>query len=84
MIIIGIVTFVVTLILGIIAKKNPKFNNYLIPIQNIVVGIIATFIEYLITKNLNLSITVVGLFAGGTYDLVYNLNKLLNIQKEKV
>lgn len=51
-IIIGIVTFVVTLILGIIAKKNPKFNNYLIPIQNIVVGIIATFIEYLITKKL--------------------------------
>lgn len=79
--IIGIVTFFVTLILGIISKKNDKINNYIIPIQNITIGIIATIIEYLITKNLNLSIMAVGLFTGGTYDLVHNLNKLFNIKE---
>ena len=35
--VIGIVTFIVTLILGIISKKNPKFSNYLIPLQNLLI-----------------------------------------------
>lgn len=60
-IVIGIVTFFVTLILGIIAKKNPKFNNYLIPVQNMAIGIIATIIEYIITKDLNFAIRSCGI-----------------------
>lgn len=77
--VIGIVTFFVTLILGIISKKNPKFSNYLIPLQNLLIGIIATIIEYIITKDINFAISAVGLFAGGVYDVVNNLNKLLKL-----
>lgn len=75
--IITIVTVVVTFICGLIAKKVSWFNNKLIPIQNLLIGIIAGVIYYLITKDINMVIVTVGLGTGGAYDLVYNLKKLL-------
>lgn len=74
--ILTIVTFIVTLICGIIAKKNPKMSNNLIPIQNIVIGLIIAIIEWIITKDFSTAIAVSGLIAGGTYDIVNNLNKM--------
>ena len=74
--ILAIVTMVITFILGIIAKKHPKINNNIIPIQNLLVGVITSVIYYLITKNVSLVLTGVGLFTGGTYDLLKNLKKL--------
>ena len=46
-IIMSLVTIVVTFILGIIAKKISWVSDNLIPIQNLVIGIIVSLIYYL-------------------------------------
>lgn len=74
--ILAIVTFGVTLICGIITKKIPKISNKIIPIQNLAIGLIIAITEFIITKDFKVSIAVSGLLAGGTYDIVHNLNKL--------
>ena len=63
-----IVTSIVTFILGIIVKKMPKINNKLIPIQNLIIVLLV--------------LAGVGLFTGGTYDIVNNLQKLIPELKE--
>lgn len=78
---ISLVTFIVTLILGIISKKSSFIRNELIPIQNILVGLIVAVIEWIITKDFNTAIMVSGILAGGTYDIFHNLEKIL---REKV
>lgn len=75
--IVGLVTVLVAFVLGIIAKKNPKINNKLIPIQNLAVGVIVAIIEWIMTKDFNVAIALSGLLAGGTYDILHNLQKLL-------
>lgn len=75
--IISIITIFVTWILGMLAKKWPWFNNNLIPIQNLAIGIIATLIQWLITKDLQIAIAFSGIIAGGTYDIYHNLKKLI-------
>lgn len=78
---IGLVTVFVTLILGVISKKVPKISNKLIPIQNLLVGVIIAIIEWIITKDFNAAIAVSGLIAGGAYDIVNNLQKLFKEEK---
>ena len=75
--IVSLVTILVTFILGIVAKKNPKMSNKLIPMQNLLVGVIIALIEFAITKDFKVAIMLSGLLAGGTYDLVKNLRELL-------
>ena len=75
--IISLVTILITFVLGIIAKKNPKINNKIIPIQNLLVGFIVAIIEFVITKDFKTAIALSGLIAGGTYDIVHNLQKIL-------
>lgn len=75
--IVSLVTILVTFVLGIISKKNPKLSNKIIPIQNLFVGLIVALIEFIITKDFKVAIALSGLIAGGTYDIVYNLNKLI-------
>ena len=75
--IISLVTVLVTLVLGIIAKNNPKLSNKIIPIQNLLVGLIVAVIEFIITKDFKVAIALSGLIAGGTYDIVHNLNQLI-------
>lgn len=77
-----IVTFLVTFVLGIIAKKIPKIKDELIPIQNLIVGIISSLIYFFITKDFSLAITSVGLFTGGIYDIANNVNKIVKTKKE--
>ena len=72
----SIVTFFVTLILGFITKKYPKISNKIIPLQNLAIGIIMAIIEFIITRDFKVSIAVSGVLAGGTYDIIHNLNKL--------
>ena len=48
--IVALVTFFVTLILGYFSKKSTFIKNELIPIQNILVGLIVAIIEWIITK----------------------------------
>ena len=74
--IISLVTIVVTFFCGLIAKKVSWFNNKLIPVQNLAIGIIAGIIYYCITKDINIVITSIGLGTGGAYDLVHNFLKL--------
>ena len=75
--IVSLVTILVTVILGIITKKNPKISNKVIPIQNLLVGFIVAIIEFAITKDFKVAVMFSGLLAGGTYDLVKNLNILI-------
>lgn len=81
--ILTIITIVVSWILGIVAKKLSWFNNYLIPVQNIIIGVIFALVEFFITKDFNVAIAVSGLLAGGTYDVFNNLKKLLDKLSEK-
>lgn len=74
--ILSIVTFIVTLMLGVIAKKSTWINNNLIPLQNLAIGVVVAIIEWIITKDLSVAIAVSGILAGGTYDIIHNLDKL--------
>jgi len=73
---ISLITVIVTLVLGIVSKKSSKIKNNLIPIQNLLIGVIVAIIELVITKDFSTAIALSGLVAGGTYDIVHNLQKL--------
>lgn len=72
-----IVTILVTIIMGVISKKSSFINNKLIPIQNLVIGVIMSVIYWIVTKDFSSAITLSGVMAGGTYDIVHNLKKIL-------
>lgn len=75
--IVSLVTIVVAYILGVLAKKSTFINNKLIPIQNIVIGLIVAVVEWIITKDFSTAIALSGLIAGGTYDIFHNLEKMI-------
>ena len=75
--IIALVTFVVTFICGFIVKKIPQISNKIIPLQNLLIGVLVAVIEWIITKDFSTAIMLSGLMAGGVYDLSHNLKKLL-------
>lgn len=74
--IISVVTVIVTFILGIISKKSKWVSNNLIPLQNLLIGVIACIVDWVITKDFNGALIGVGLFTGGVYDLGKNLKSL--------
>lgn len=69
-------TIILTLILGVLSKKSKFINNNLIPVQNICVGLIIAVIHFAFTKDFSSAIALSGLVAGGTYDIIHNLQKL--------
>lgn len=76
-------TLLVTWVLGYFAKRSNYINNHLIPIQNLLIGIIVTLVYWLITKDFEAALVITGSLAGGLYDIVHNLEKLIgtkNIQ----
>lgn len=75
-IIFTMVTMIVTFICGLLAKKSTWFNTNLIPVQNILIGVIIAVIEWIITKDFSFAIATSGLIAGGIYDIGHNLNKI--------
>lgn len=75
--IVTLVTIIVTYLLGLLAKKSTFINNKLIPIQNILIGLIVAAIEWIITKDFKVAIALSGLIAGGTYDIFHNVKKLI-------
>ena len=77
---ISLVTIIVTWLLGIVSKKYTKLNNKLIPIQNILIGLIVALIEWIVTKDFKVAIALSGLFAGGAYDVINNINKMIREQ----
>ena len=74
---ISLVTIIVTWGLGIISKKYTSLNNKLIPIQNILIGVIVALIEWIVTKDFSTAIALSGVIAGGTYDVFRNLEKIV-------
>lgn len=79
--IITLVTIIVTWLLGLVAKKVKWFNNAMIPVQNICIGVVVAIIEWIITKDFKVAIALSGLIAGGSYDILHNLEKI--IRKDK-
>ena len=75
--ILTIVTIIVTWVLGVVAKKSKWINNNLIPVQNILIGVVVAIIEWIITKDFKVAIALSGLFAGGVYDVINNTNKMI-------
>lgn len=75
--IITVVTIVLTWILGVFAKRSKFISNNLIPIQNILIGVIVAIIEWIITKDFKVAIALSGLLAGGVYDVLNNINKMI-------
>lgn len=75
--IITIATIFVSWILGVAAKKCNWINNNLIPIQNILIGLIVAMIEWAITKDFKVAIALSGILAGGTYDIFHNIEKII-------
>lgn len=80
--ILTIVTIVITWLLGIVAKKSKFIKNNLIPIQNLIIGLVIAIIEWIVTKDFKVAIALSGLIAGGTYDIFHNLEKI--IKKEEI
>ena len=74
--IVMLITIIVEIILGFVAKKCPRISNKLIPLQNLIVGIVVAIVEFIITKDFKVAIALSGLIAGGSYDIVHNLRKL--------
>lgn len=72
-----LVTIIVTWVLGILAKKSTFINNKLIPIQNILIGVIVAGIEWIVTKDFSTAIALSGIIAGGSYDVFHNLEKIV-------
>lgn len=75
--IITVVTIAITWLFGIISKKSKFISNNLIPLQNIIIGLIVALIEWIVTKNFNTAIAISGLIAGGSYDVIHNLEKII-------
>ncbi len=75
--VITFVTILVTFVCGKIAKNVNWFNNNLIPIQNVLIGIFVAIIEWIVTKDFKTAIALSGVLAGGAYDIAHNLKKLL-------
>lgn len=80
---ISLVTIIVTWILGYFAKKSKFISNNLIPIQNILIGLIMAIIEWIATRDFSIAIATSGLLAGGTYDIFNNLRKMIKEIKDE-
>lgn len=73
------ITLFISWITGNIAKKLPWFEDYLIPVQNMLIGVSIAFIKWIFTGNFQTAIAVSGIAAGGIYDVFHNLNIILRM-----
>ena len=74
---ISLVTIIVTWLLGYNSKRSTWVNNRIIPIQNILIGLIVAIVEWIVTKDFKIAIALSGIIAGGTYDVFHNLEKIV-------
>ncbi len=74
---ISLLTMVVTILMGFLAKKFKFIDTNLIPIQNIFIGLSIAIANYIVTKDFSIAIASSGIMAGGVYDIVHNLNKII-------
>ena len=76
-IILSVVVMIVTFILGLVAKKVTWISNNLIPLQNLVIGVIMALIYFFFFIDISIAIVSAGIMTGGAYDLVKNLKELV-------
>lgn len=76
-IIISSISMIITWVLGTLSKQSPYINNNLIIIQNILIGLVSGIIYYIITKDFSMAITMSGIFAETGYNLIHNIQKLI-------
>lgn len=81
-ILIYLVTMLITYLMGVLSKKSKFISNNLIPLQNLVIGCLIALIEWYFTKDFNVALAGSGLLTGGAYDLVHNLDKIINGKEE--
>lgn len=77
-----VVTIVITWLMGIFAKKSKYISTHLIPVQNLLIGIIVTLIYWAISKDFQAALLITGSLAGGLYDIAHNLQKLMENNEE--
>lgn len=79
------ISLLVSSLLARLSKKNPMFDNYFIPVQNLLIGVLMALVEWMITKDFKLAVAVSGIMAGGVYDVFHNLNIILKkyLKKEE-
>ena len=78
-----VVTLIVTWLMGIFAKKSKYISTHLIPVQNLLIGIVVTLIYWAISKDFEAALLVTGSLAGGLYDIAHNLQKLIAKKEEQ-
>ena len=74
---ISLLTMIVTILMGILAKKSEFISNNLIPLQNIIIGVLIAVGTWIFTKDFSMAIAISGITAGGIYDIAHNLQKLM-------
>ena len=78
--IIGLVTAIVTYILGKLAKKSKKIKTNSIPIQNILIAIISSLIYYAVTNDFSMVVASGSPVATLLYDLMHSIKKEEGVQ----
>lgn len=77
-----LITIVITWLLGILSKNSKFISNNLIPVQNVLIGVCVALVEWAITKDFKVALALSGLIAGGTYDVIHNLEKIMRGDKK--
>lgn len=75
-------TIVATLILGVLTKKFDIIESYKIPYQNVIIGILAGLIAFLVGIYDNVLVAILTCFysamsAGGIYDTIKTKKKVV-------
>lgn len=82
--IIALGTVLITLIVGEITKKKVKIPpKFVLPIQNLLIGIFVAAVRWIFTGDFNAAVAASGLLAGGAYDLVKNISLLISTDEEE-
>lgn len=76
-VVVTFITILVTWALGKIAKKSKYVNNHIIPLQNIVIGVVVSIIYYLATGDVNVLVSSSSAIATIIYDAVHGFEKLI-------
>lgn len=73
---VALATVILSWALGYLAKRSAWLSDNLIPVQNILIGCIIAAVEWIVTGDFSVAIALSGLIAGGSYDIVHNLQKM--------
>ena len=78
--IVGLISMIITWLLGKITKRYTKLSNKLIPLQNVIVMVICVAIYYFATGNISTVIAAGSPVATLIYDVLHNAQEY-NLEK---